>query len=337
MVTPSYNVGLGQQSQMIRLAMTEISVIIPARDAAATLPDTLHGLGAQTLTATEVIVVDDGSSDATAAIARESPVVTTVLTQAAAGPAHARNAGATAATAAKLAFLDADCTPAQTWLEHGARALDRADLVVGRTTPPPDTPVGPYDRTLYVTGPNALYESANLFATKALFESLHGFESWLGPAGGKELGEDVWFGWRARRSGARIAFESRALAHHAVFRRGSREYVAERMRLRFFPALVQRIPELRDELLHMRYFLNDRTGAFDLALGGVSLAVATRKRAPLALALPYALAATTDALDNRRHGATLPALRFAATRVTADAVGFAALLYGSARARTLLL
>jgi glycosyltransferase involved in cell wall biosynthesis len=329
MVTPSYNVGLGQQSQMIRVAMTEISVIIPARDAAATLPDTLRGLTAQTLAPVEVIVVDDGSTDATAAIAHDSPVVTRVIGAGGTGPARARNAGATATTAVKLAFLDADCTPSQTWLEHGARALDRADLVIGRTTPAPGMPVGPYDRTLYVTGPNALYESANMFVNKSLFQSLQGFESWLGPAGGKELGEDVWFGWRARRAGARIAFESRALAHHAVFPRTPGEYVSERLRLRFFPALVRRIPELRDQLLHNRYFLNDRTGAFDLALAGVALAAATRKRTPVALALPYAIAAATDALERDP--------RFAATRVTADAVGFAALLYGSARARTLLL
>ena len=43
-------------------------------------------------------------------------------------------------------------------------------------------------------------------------------------------------------------FADRALVHHAVFPRGPRGFIAERWRLRFFPALVREVPELRGGL-----------------------------------------------------------------------------------------
>jgi glycosyltransferase involved in cell wall biosynthesis len=300
------------------------SVVVPARDAAGTLGATLAGLSAQTRAPHEVIVVDDGSSDATVAIAEASPVVTRVERARGEGPGAARNAGAAVATGDVLAFLDADCVPLPGWLAAGIGALDDADLVQGRTTPPPGEPLGPFDRTLWVTAPWGLFETANMFVTRALFDSLGGFEPWLSPARSKELAEDVWFGWRAVRGGARTAFCDEALVHHAVFERGPRDYVAERLRLRYFPAMAARIPELRGTFFHRRVFLTPRSAAFDAALAGLVVAAASRRPWPLALALPYARIA-------RRRPRAWP------VDVAADAVGLAALVAGSIRARSVVL
>src|ERR671921_768127 len=95
---------------------------------------------------------------------------------------------------------------------------------------------------------------------------LGGFEDWLGPVLGKPLAEDVWFGWAARRAGARVAHAPHAVVEHAGLRRGLGEYLRDRLRVTFFPAIVARIPELRRELLVARPFLNRRTAAFDLAI-----------------------------------------------------------------------
>ncbi len=114
----------------------------------------------------------------------------------------------------------------------------------GAVLPDPDRPIAPFDRTLWVDKPSALYESANLFVRRELFERIGGFESLFRPARGIEMGEDVLFGWRARRLGVRIVFCHGAVVHHAVFDRGPRAYVAERARLRFFPAAAARVPEL---------------------------------------------------------------------------------------------
>lgn len=146
-----------------------VSVIIPARDAAGTLTAALTALGAQRhAPAFEVVVVDDGSSDATAAVGAE----------------------------------------------HGARVVRTA----GEGPARPATPV---------------------YALRA--DRLGGFESWLAPRRGIELGEDVWLGWGARRAGARTAFAEGAVVNHAVHQRRAAGFVAEQTRRRFFPALVHRI------------------------------------------------------------------------------------------------
>jgi glycosyltransferase involved in cell wall biosynthesis len=298
-----------------------VSVVVPARDAASTIGATLAGLAAQERAPDEVIVVDDGSSDATAALAEAVAVVTRVVRRAGEGPGAARNAGAAAASGEVLAFLDADCEPQPAWLRTAIDALADADLVQGRTTPPPGEPVGPFDRTLWVLASWGLFETANLLVRRELFERLGGFEPWLSPARSKELAEDAWFGWRAVRSGARTTFCEEAVVHHAVFERTPRDYVAERLRLRYFPAMAARIPELRETFFWHRAFLTPRSAAFDAALAGAVLAAASRRVWPLALALPYARIA------RRRPRAWRVDL-------AADAVGFAALLAGSARAGT---
>jgi glycosyltransferase involved in cell wall biosynthesis len=88
-----------------------VSVVVPAYNAQATLGRTLASVRAQTYANLEIVVVDDGSTDAThqfaEAEAREDPRIR-VLTQANAGVAAARNAGIRASWGALLAPVDAD-------------------------------------------------------------------------------------------------------------------------------------------------------------------------------------------------------------------------------------
>lgn len=84
------------------------SVIIPAFNSAATLARAIESVQSQTWPAHEIIVVDDGSTDATAKVARHYGDAVRLIQQANSGVSVARNAGATAATGDWLAFLDAD-------------------------------------------------------------------------------------------------------------------------------------------------------------------------------------------------------------------------------------
>ncbi len=88
-----------------------VSVIVPAHDAAAFIQATLESALAQTYAQLEVIVVDDGSRDDTAALveataARDRRI--TLLRQANAGVAAARNHGLAASRGSLIALLDAD-------------------------------------------------------------------------------------------------------------------------------------------------------------------------------------------------------------------------------------
>ncbi|MGB9407533.1 MAG: glycosyltransferase family A protein [Terracidiphilus sp.] len=84
----------------------KISVVIPAYNAAAFLPRCLKSVFAQTLKPEEVIVVDDGSTDNTAALAAE--LGATVIHRPNGGPAAARNTGIQNASSEWIALLDAD-------------------------------------------------------------------------------------------------------------------------------------------------------------------------------------------------------------------------------------
>jgi hypothetical protein len=226
-----------------------------------------------------------------------------------------------------LAFTDADCFPTRDWLRAGLTALRNAELVQGSVRPDPDTHLGPFVHTVWVVRESGLYETANLFVRRDLFQRLGGFVDPVGAKVGKPLGEDVWLGWQARRAGARTGFSADALVHHAVLERGPAGYVGERVRLVYFPAIAARVPELRRTLFFGRCFLTRRSAAFDLALGGTVAATVTRSPLPLLAAGPYAL-------DILRYARRWRSARVGVVEVVADAVGFVALAWGSIRARS---
>jgi glycosyltransferase involved in cell wall biosynthesis len=87
---------------------SEISVIIPAYNAAAFLSEAITSVLSQECLPGEVIVVDDGSTDDTAAIAMSFAPQVRLLTQPNAGPGAARNLGVRNARGTMLAFLDSD-------------------------------------------------------------------------------------------------------------------------------------------------------------------------------------------------------------------------------------
>lgn len=87
------------------------SVIIPAYNAEKTIATAIRSCLSQSWPPHEIIVVDDHSSDQTAAIARScSPAVTVLSLEVNLGPSHARNTGWDHASGNYIAFLDADDT-----------------------------------------------------------------------------------------------------------------------------------------------------------------------------------------------------------------------------------
>ncbi|MBN9886207.1 glycosyltransferase family 2 protein [Salipiger abyssi] len=91
--------------------MPYASIVVPAYNAARTLSETLRSLSAQSFRDLEIVVVDDGSTDSTAGIARlhaaQDPRIRLVR-QFNRGLAGARNSGIAASTGALIGFCDAD-------------------------------------------------------------------------------------------------------------------------------------------------------------------------------------------------------------------------------------
>lgn len=111
-----------------------ISVVIPARNAASTLPACLGSLARQNHPSSrfEVLIIDGGSTDETATIAHAHEA--TVLPNPKISIATGRNLGVERARGDLIAFTDADCVLHADWLRRGASHL-RDGAVAGVTGP----------------------------------------------------------------------------------------------------------------------------------------------------------------------------------------------------------
>ncbi len=200
-------------------AVPDVSVVVPVKNGAESLPQLLAALEAQEgVGAFEVLVVDNGSTDDTAAIARAHPVVTDVVSQPVPGSYAARNAGLAVARAQVLAFTDVDCTPDSQWLRAGlaAFAATGADLIGGgiraRVSAQP-TIWERYDRAVYLRQEDIVRNAgwavtANLFVRRTVFDAVGPFEAALLSGGDRE------FCLRAGTAGFRIDYAPDAVITH---------------------------------------------------------------------------------------------------------------------------
>jgi len=109
--------------------MPRVSVVIPTYNMAQYVSEAIQSVLEQTFADLEVIVVDDGSTDATADVAGSYPI--RYVYQVQKGPAAARNQGARLATGAIVAFTDADCVPGRQWAANLVDGFDEDEDVVG--------------------------------------------------------------------------------------------------------------------------------------------------------------------------------------------------------------
>jgi glycosyltransferase involved in cell wall biosynthesis len=200
-----------------------VTVVVPVRDGADVLPACLDALaGQQDAPPFEVVVVDNGSQDDTADVARAHPVVDRVVSEQRPGSYAARNAGISAARGRVLAFTDADCRPRPPWLARGAEALGRADVVGGRVhavVSARPTTWERYDRAVYLDQERAVREegyaaTANLLVHAEVLQAVGGFDASLSSSG------DLEWGQRATAAGFRPVYAADAVVEHVARRTG---------------------------------------------------------------------------------------------------------------------
>jgi glycosyltransferase involved in cell wall biosynthesis len=177
-----------------------LSVIIPCRNAADYLAAALASVRSQDLPPGEIIVVDDGSSDASAAIAAAVPGVRLHL-QPPLGIGAARNAGLRLSTGAVIAFLDADDLWPADSLRLRMRALEAdpgldgvCGLVERFFTPELDQRAAPRAPA----APIAARLAGAMLLRRRVFERIGGFDAEL------TLGDTLDLAARMDEAGLRI-------------------------------------------------------------------------------------------------------------------------------------
>ncbi|MBN1953863.1 MAG: glycosyltransferase [Anaerolineae bacterium] len=197
------------------------SVVVPAYQAQAEIGRCLQALAHQTVprSAYEVIVVDDGSTDGTAAVARANGA-DRVIVQPHAGPAAARNAGVAAAVGELVLFTDADCAPVAGWIAEmlapfgdpgvvGVKGSyhTRQRQVVARLAQCEFEER--YERLERWESIDFVDTHAAAFRRRAL-QAVGGFD----PAFPRPNNEDVDLSYRMARAGMRLVFNRRAAVVH---------------------------------------------------------------------------------------------------------------------------
>lgn len=202
--------------------ISSVSVIIPARNEAPGIARTVRAIIEQTPghCALEVIVVDDGSTDDTAAIARSAGARVIEMGAAGGNPAAARNRGAEAARGDPLVFLDADCEVADGWLAAFLDAHNAGETIVAGALDLP-AGLGVTARCDYYCGWYLVHSgrpagyvphapAPNLSVRRDSFFATSGFEELPYSIASEERA------WQSalRDRGHRIYFEPRARAYH---------------------------------------------------------------------------------------------------------------------------
>jgi GT2 family glycosyltransferase len=195
-----------------------ISVVVCTHNGQRTIGDCLAALHNLVYPNCEVIIVDDGSTDLTAALVRKSGF--RVISTENQGLSHARNVGMHAATGEIIAYLDDDAFPDPHWLNYIAATFQSTEHagVGGPNLPPPgdgplaecvaNAPGGPMHVLLsdreaeHIPGCNMAFRTGRLRA-------IGGFDPQF-----RIAGDDVDVCWRLQQQGWTLGYCPAAVVWH---------------------------------------------------------------------------------------------------------------------------
>jgi O-antigen biosynthesis protein len=235
-----------------------ISVVVCAYNAAETIDECLAHTCALDYPSLEILVIDDGSTDATAEISRRHPraIVATIDH---AGLSVARNEGLRLATSDIVAYLDSDAYPAPEWLYYLSLGFDGRFVggVGGPNVSPPTDPLSAQRVAQASGGPQQVLFSddraehvpgCNMAFYRSVLEEVGGCDPIYTAAG-----DDVDLCWKVLDRGWEIGFHPAALVWH--HRRGSTlAYVRQQMGYGRAETLVaQRHPDRFNVLASARW------------------------------------------------------------------------------------
>jgi GT2 family glycosyltransferase len=195
-----------------------VSVVVCTHNGAGTLAECLDGIGGLDYPDFETIVVDDGSSDASADIARARGAILVEIDHC--GLSAARNAGIERATGEIVAFVDDDAFPDPDWLYYVVAPLRAAGHGgVGGPNIPPNgdslvadcvaaAPGGPIH--VLISDREAEHvPGCNMAFRKSALEEIGGFDERF-----RAAGDDVDICWRLQEAGWTLGFSAGAVVFH---------------------------------------------------------------------------------------------------------------------------
>jgi len=216
---------------MIGIERSLISVVIAVRNGERTLAKCLESVASQIYRPVEIVIVNDGSSDATGKIcaefaARQGNVI--VITTEGVGPSQARNLAIAKARGIYVAFTDGDCICLPNWLTKLAECIISGPNVAGaggdQQSPDDDSVYGKFINSFmktigfiagYVKGsdankivPTQHNPTCNVMYRKAVFDEVGMFLPNLWP------GEDVDLDYRISRAGYQLRYTPEAVVLH---------------------------------------------------------------------------------------------------------------------------
>jgi O-antigen biosynthesis protein len=195
-----------------------ISVVVCCHNGESTLRDCLEGLQELDYPEYEVIVVDDGSRDASATIAAEYPF--RLISTENRGLSNARNLGLAAATGEIVAYTDCDARPDPHWLTCLATSfLHSTHAAIGGPNIPPagdgliadcvaNSPGGPVHVLISDTEAEHI-PGVNMAFRKECLEAIGGFDPQY-----RTAGDDVDVCWRLQQQGWTLGFSPSAVVWH---------------------------------------------------------------------------------------------------------------------------
>ena len=201
-----------------RSGALKFSVVVCAYNAAPTIEECLHHATSLEYQDYEVIVIDDGSKDDTAALAAQYPC--RVVSTENRGLGAARNLGLKLSTGDVVAYLDSDAYPDPHWLTYLGLAFASADVAgVGGPNIPP--PLDPGLAHCVANGPGGPCEvllddrvaehipGCNMAFRREVLMQLDGCDEQF-----RTAGDDVDLCWRVQHAGGTIGFHAGAVVWH---------------------------------------------------------------------------------------------------------------------------
>jgi O-antigen biosynthesis protein len=247
-----------------------VSVVVCTYNAERTMAPCLESLAKLNYPDYEVIVVNDGSTDGSLAIAERFGYCK-IISQPNKGLSVARNVGAEAATGEIVAYTDSDCVADPDWLNYLVAKMEAADLVAcgGPNFPPPEDNLIPSAVAVSPGGPTHVLLSddtaehiagCNMAFRRDVLLQLGGFDPIY-----RAAGDDVDICWRFQDGGYTIGFSPAAVVWH--FRRNTvKAYIGQQRGYGKAEALVYSKHPIRFNLFGQAKWLGRIYGDLSAAL-----------------------------------------------------------------------